>query len=161
MSVERGAQIREDRKNPVNPVNPVHIFRLIQFFLGSVFVYAGAVKTGDTPAFADSIASYQILGVHWINLLALTLPWFEMLMGSFVLIGYRKKAAALAILLMMAIFSVALLSTIIRGIKIDCGCFGMTNLLRHSTHWALGIDLALAFLAFSLYRHDNKEEFGS
>ena len=118
--------------------------------VGGVFVYAGAVKLLAPESFADSIASFRLLPRSAISLLALGLPPFEMAVGSFLLVGWQVRAAALGALLMATVFAVALASAMVRGVPVDCGCFGVESL--GSPGWMLlGRDLAMGGVAFLVY----------
>ena len=127
-----------------------HFCRLL---LGGVFVWAGAVKALDVPAFAGQVAAYQLLPYAWNYAVAATLPYVELLAGALLLINLRVKPAALLASLLNAAFIVVLLSVLARGLNIDCGCFGPdagTTPLQ-----ALGRDLVLLALAIAVYRqHD-------
>ena len=79
--------------NLVNSVNP---FRLLQFLLGAVFVYAGAVKLRDPLAFADSIATFKILPAFLVNPLALILPPLEVLTGVMLILTVSSKRLAVS-----------------------------------------------------------------
>ncbi len=96
----------------------------IRIVLAAVFVYAGYLKIVDPMPLADSIASFKILPRMVVNPMALGLPAFEIAAGLLLLIGWTRRAAALAIVIVTAVFAAAMLSALIRGINVDCGCFG-------------------------------------
>jgi putative oxidoreductase len=99
---------------------------LVRILLGSFFVFAGATKVYDPGAFAIELQRYQL--VPWIvgALLAIYLPWLEMLAGAFLLCKKIEWGALLVITLLLFIFIAALASAMLRGLDIDCGCFGKT-----------------------------------
>jgi uncharacterized membrane protein YphA (DoxX/SURF4 family) len=97
-----------------------HLCRLI---LALVFVYAGAVKIQDVVAFAGHVAAYQILPYAMNYLVAATLPYVEFLAGVLLLLNVRVRPALVAIGGMTLVFMVALVSVLLRGLDIDCGCF--------------------------------------
>jgi putative oxidoreductase len=98
----------------------------IRILLGGLFVFAGATKVYDPGAFAIELQRYQ--AVPWTigALLALYLPWLEMLAGAFLLFRKIEWGPLLIITLLLFIFTVALASAMLRGLNIDCGCFGKT-----------------------------------
>jgi putative oxidoreductase len=100
---------------------------ILQIGIGGAFVYAGWVKATDPVAFADSVASFAVLPHPLVGLFALWLPIFEIAAGLTVMIGWPKRIGALALLLLTAVFCVALLSAIARGLNINCGCFGASS----------------------------------
>ena len=128
-------------------------YHLCRLLLGGVFVWAGAVKAHDVPAFAGQVAAYQLLAYDWNYAVAATLPFVELLAGALLLVNVRVKPAALLLLLLNALFIAVLASVVARGLSIDCGCFGPdagTTPLQ-----ALGRDIVLLALAIAVYRqHD-------
>ena len=97
-----------------------HLARLI---LAAVFIYAGAVKMQNVVAFAGHIAAYQLLSYSMNYLVAATLPYVEFLAGIMLLLNARVRPALLVVAGMTLVFMVALLSVLLRGLAIDCGCF--------------------------------------
>lgn len=102
--------------------------RYILFFsravLGIVFILAGMDKIVYPDAFAASIEAYKLVPYGAINVIALVLPWLELVCGIFLLGGQyvRGSGAVLSALLVLFIFGI--ISAMMRGLKIDCGCFG-------------------------------------
>jgi putative oxidoreductase len=96
---------------------------LVRMALGLVFIYAGILKIIDPVAFAGSVAAYKILPYGLNYMVAAVLPWVETLCGLLLVVGYRVKAAACIVIIMNLVFMTALVSTIIRGLDVDCGCF--------------------------------------
>lgn len=99
------------------------LYHLSRLVLALTFVYAGAVKMQDVVAFAGHIAAYQILPYAMNYLVAATLPYVEFLAGLLLLLNARVRPALLVIGSMNLIFMAALLSVLLRGLDIDCGCF--------------------------------------
>jgi putative oxidoreductase len=98
---------------------------LARVALGALFVFAGAAKAYDPGEFAVEIQRYNLL--PWILgvVVALYLPWVEILSGLVIVLFKRlRKGALLLLTVMLAIFTVALASAMVRGLSIDCGCFG-------------------------------------
>ena len=128
-------------------------YHLCRLLLGAVFVWAGAVKALDVPAFAGQVAAYQLLPYAWNYAVAATLPYVELLAGTLLLVNVRSKPAALLLLLLNTLFIAVLASVVARGLSIDCGCFGPdagTTPLQ-----ALGRDALLVALAVAVYwQHD-------
>ena len=99
------------------------ILLLLRLGLGAVFLYAGVIKIVDPVAFAGHIAAYKILPYAGNYLVATTLPWMEATCGILLVINWRTRAAAALIAILNLVFMVALFSTVVRGLDIDCGCF--------------------------------------
>ena len=105
------------------------IFRIM---VGVVFLYASIDKITNTAYFASAISNYQILPDSIVNLVAIILPWLELICGFLLLIGMWYRSAALVISFLMIVFIIAITSVIIRGLDIDCGCYGSDTLIDWS-----------------------------
>jgi putative oxidoreductase len=96
----------------------------LRLALGGVFLYAGTTKALNPQAFADSIATFKILPPQLINIVALVLPPFEILLGLMLVSGWKARAASLAVAGLAIVFGIALGQALTRGLAVDCGCFG-------------------------------------
>jgi putative oxidoreductase len=96
-------------------------FRIV---LAGLFVLAGGLKLVDPAAFAAEINRYQLIPWWGCALLALLLPWLEICVGIGLLTRSFSQGALVWITALLVVFSLALLSAMLRGLSIDCGCFG-------------------------------------
>jgi putative oxidoreductase len=119
--------------------------------LAAIFVYAGIDKIREPLQFADNIAGFAILPAMFTNLLALTLPVFEIVCGVLLLVPLTRRVASLAIALTCMVFFTALASAILRGLTLDCGCFGVGAPSRSKMWMELGLDLLLFTGALFVY----------
>ena len=103
--------------------NPYLLF-LLRIFLGFIFIYSGFIKIIDAQSFSNSILNYKLLPEFLINFLAIILPWVELITGLLLLFGIAVKENAFIINLLLAVFIIAITINIIRGLDINCGCFG-------------------------------------
>jgi uncharacterized membrane protein YphA (DoxX/SURF4 family) len=97
----------------------------VRVALAGLFVYAGATKIIDPNAFALEIARYELLP-ELANYAAAALPATELVLGLGMLalpVTWRRSAALGALVLLLA-FTFAAASAIVRGLDIECGCFG-------------------------------------
>jgi len=128
--------------------------RIVAAIVGIIFLIAGCLKISDPAAFAIDIQNYRILSWTWGVLLALYLPWVEILCGGALLfhIAYRGALSIAAVLL--ALFVVAYGSTRPRGLDIACGCFGHGI---HRGYWPVMIgDTLLLGCVIWLLRADSR-----
>jgi len=186
---------------------------LVRVVIGVTLVWAGVVKMLDPLAFADAIAGFQIVPRVFINLVALSLPPFEILLGVALILGFfnaktqrrggtkflecgsvapafgkpprsavegnrgesmlaksgnsasaplphsiffaslrlcafalNAKESALVATFLFAAFVFMLGQAVLRGIEVDCGCFGGSG-----TSAEVALLRALALFAGSLY----------
>lgn len=133
-----------------NRVSPAtYLVWILRAVLGGLFVFAGAAKLRDPVAFAIEIGNYRL----WPELapyLAATLPAVEIACGLGLLLLPLKwrRSAALAVCGVMVAFTAAVASTLVRGINIDCGCFGGDS--TPVTGLTVARDLALIAMAGGL-----------
>jgi uncharacterized membrane protein YphA (DoxX/SURF4 family) len=123
---------------------------LLAFVVGGVFVYASLSKIADPLAFAKIIYHYQVIGPSAFfgfvpaNLVAVALPWIELIAGALLITGLWRREAAVVTAIMLAVFVAAVASTMIRGIDIqNCGCFALDDSGRAAGWKLIAGDLAL------------------
>jgi putative oxidoreductase len=94
--------------------------------LGALFIFAGAAKAYDPGVFANEIQRYNL--ISWITaaLMAVYLPWLEIMVGVLLILRWFEQGALLLIACLLLVFTFALASATFRGLSIDCGCFGKT-----------------------------------
>ena len=94
-----------------------------RWYLAFVFIYACLHKIAHPDMFALDVATYDILPLSLINLMAITLPWVELFAGAMLILGFRVRGASLAIAGMMVMFMVAIIIALDKGLDMACGCF--------------------------------------
>lgn len=100
--------------------------------LAWTFLHAGVLKVWSfahaRPAAADfALAIQQYKIIPWPDVtvvLAIYLPWVEICAALGLLLRPLRLGASTLISLMMLVFIIALSSAWMRGLKIECGCFG-------------------------------------
>ena len=93
--------------------------------LGLMFIIASWHKVTQPYEFANLIAQYQFLPSFMVNLFALILAPFELMVGILLILGPYSKWNARLILIMMLMFIVAISQALIRDLGITCGCFAI------------------------------------
>ncbi|MBD3403018.1 DoxX family membrane protein [candidate division GN15 bacterium] len=130
-----------------------YLTMLSRLVVGGMFIYASFYKIIEPASFAKSIWYYHMVPGSLINLMALILPWLEFLCGIGLIVGVLYRGAALWLNALLVIFIVALASTIVRGIDIDCGCFkaaesatdsAWSSLIRNIVLLVLGVQMLLS-----------------
>lgn len=98
---------------------------LLRVGLGAVLIAAGALKLADPNRFASDIANFQLLPAL-APLFAAVLPTTELVAGGALLLlrGGWQRAAAFVATVLFAMFSFAVGWAYLKGIDVNCGCFG-------------------------------------
>lgn len=121
------------------PLTGAPLTILLRLLLGGAFVFAGVLKIIDPAKFAQDVTNYRLVPDQLVNLVAILLPWLEVVAGLFVLTGVWLRAATLVLTALTALFLVVILSALARGLNIECGCFGTVG-GKHIGLINLGID---------------------
>jgi len=122
-----------------------------RLIVGITLIYASYYKIVEPADFAKSIWYYHLVPGSLINLMALILPWLEMLCGLALILGVWYRGAALWANLLLLLFIAALASTIARGLSIDCGCFKAGKSATGPAWDALWFDVVAVFFALQLW----------
>lgn len=97
---------------------------VLRVAIGLVFVVAGVSKIGHATEFAAQIAGFRLLPQLVIAPMALALPFLEVLLGGYLVVGLFTRASAWTAALLFALFDAAIASAVVRGMTVSCGCFG-------------------------------------
>lgn len=97
------------------------LFRLI---LGGVLLAAGGLKVGHLQKSAMAVRAYEVLPISVANVIGYSLPWIEVGLAIFLILGVFVKQSAMASGALMFIFIIGIAQAGLRGLSIDCGCFG-------------------------------------
>jgi uncharacterized membrane protein YphA (DoxX/SURF4 family) len=116
---------------------------VIRLLIGGLFLVAGALKAGHFNDLAAAIAGFRILPPAVVGPLAVALPFFEIALGAYLIVGLFTRAAAVIGAVQLAIYAGAIASAVIRHIPANCGCFGPQD--TATADWPhAAVDLALA-----------------
>lgn len=126
--------------------------RVAQLGAGVIFLAAALPKIADLSAFAGSVHNFHmdpIVPVAATNLVAMTIPWIELVAGLALIANFKPRAGAVIYTVLMALFTVAVVAALARGLSFECGCFGKAGAATIGTKKLienLGM-LALGFVA--------------
>jgi putative oxidoreductase len=122
----------------------------LRVVFGGLFVISGALKALDPGAFLLNIRSFQMIDDPWAAVLALGLPWLEILAGAALVLGGLARGALLIFITSITIFLVALGRAWARGLDVTCGCFGNSG--NHTNfRGQIAFDLGLLAVAGLLW----------
>ena len=91
--------------------------------MGLTFIYASLHKILAPADFAKIVYGYGLFPEILINLIAITIPFLELVTGVALIIGVYPRSAAVTINGLLLAFIVVLTINLIRGHEFDCGCF--------------------------------------
>lgn len=118
-----------------------------QIVLGLLFGWAALAKILDLPAFALQVHNFRLLPVSWENLVAMLLPWVELMAALALVLGVRPRAGAFVSGVLLAVFTLGVASAMARGLDFECGCFGKASATR--VGWGkLGQNVGMLLLAW-------------
>jgi hypothetical protein len=102
----------------------------IRFVIGAMLLWGSLTKIGRPFEFLNTIYHYQMSGPKLSLMVAICIPWLELTAAICLLGGIFLDGALVITCLLGAIFSVAVGSALLRGLKISCGCFTSANDLQ-------------------------------
>jgi uncharacterized membrane protein YphA (DoxX/SURF4 family) len=106
---------------------------LMRWILGALFVYMGWTKAVHPELFLKLLRQYDLTSQSLLlNLIAATLPWFEVVCGVLLLAGVAVRGTALLVILMLVPFTVVVFERALAvadlqhiafcAVSFDCGC---------------------------------------
>jgi len=104
--------------------------RVCQVLIGLLFTAAALAKMGDLRSFAMEVHNFRMMPVAVEHLVAMTLPWIELVAGLALILGLRARSGAMLATALMTVFTLAVLIAMARGLDIECGCFGTADATR-------------------------------
>jgi uncharacterized membrane protein YphA (DoxX/SURF4 family) len=96
---------------------------VVRVVLASVFIFASLDKIKQPDSFAEAVYNYQLLPDVAVNLVAIWLPWLELVGGVLLLLGIWVQGSIVVLSGLMVVFLGALGINVARGLDIHCGCF--------------------------------------
>jgi putative oxidoreductase len=133
-------------------------WRLLDFLVGVIFVYAGALKARDPVQFANDIDNYKALPWFVSVRLAFYLPWLEMLCGLALIVRFLYCGGLSILSALTLVFIGATVAAKARGLDITCGCFGHVS--QHWNFWqhmAVDLSILIGLIALWFARRTEKQ----
>jgi len=122
--------------------------------LAVVFAIAGWSKVADLAGSGRAVNAYQLMPFDVAKVVGAALPFVELALALFLLVGLATRLAAGFAAGLLVVFLVGIASVWARGLSIDCGCFGGGGQLAAGSHpnylWDILRDLALLGVAVFL-----------
>jgi uncharacterized membrane protein YphA (DoxX/SURF4 family) len=100
---------------------------MCRFVLATIFVLASVAKLARRSEFADAVRNYRLVPRGASEYVSRTLPTVELLVGVFLFLGLEIRAVSALAALCLLVFIIAITVNLLRGRRIDCGCFGLVT----------------------------------
>jgi putative oxidoreductase len=117
-----------------------------QVILGLLFLTAALAKIVDIASLAKELHNFHLVPLWSEHLLAMMLPWIELLAGLALVLGFRARAGAWVAGALLVAFTLGIVVAMARGLNFQCGCFGTAD-ATHIGWTKLGENLGLIALA--------------
>lgn len=110
--------------------------------LGAVWIAAGATKVSDLAESVRAVRAYQVLPEWAVPAVGAGLPFLEVALGLLLVVGFSVRFGALVSAALLAVFVAGIVAASVRGLQIDCGCFGGGGELGASEQTRYGTEIA-------------------
>ena len=125
---------------------------LVRLGLAAVWLLSGLEKASDPRETIVAVRSYELLPESMVGAVAATLPYLEISLGVLLVLGFATRLAAVLSAALLLVFIGGVISAAVRGLSIDCGCFGGGGQVAPgATTYALEILRDIGFLALAGY----------
>ena len=123
-----------------------------RLILGVTFIYASYHKILAPAEFAKLVYGYDLFPHNTINLIAIIIPFIELMSGIALITGTFPRSVSLIIMGMLIVFIIVISINIIRGHEFDCGCFSLaTNQNANSAFYILGRNFILLIMGICIF----------
>ncbi len=100
---------------------------VVRMALGCMFLWSALPKIRQPYDFLSSVYGFELVGPKLGMVVAMTLPWMELLVGICLVGGIFVSGALLVSAGMAAMFAFVLASALYRDLDISCGCFSTST----------------------------------
>ncbi len=97
---------------------------VLRILMGAVFVAASYDKLLYPAVFAAKAAEYKIIPELLLPLVAVVLPWLELICGLLLMLDIFTRSTALILIAVLAGYIAGMGYDLSLGLVHDCGCFG-------------------------------------
>lgn len=116
--------------------------------MGYVWLSAGMSKLNHQLSVSQNIQGYQIFTPEWSDFLAHLIGPLEVAGGVLLILGIFLRGSSKVAFAVLVLFMVGISQAWIRGLDIDCGCFGSepSDVPGMDYAWTLARDTFFLFL---------------
>ena len=123
-----------------------------EILVGLAFLWAGYLKLLDPNAFLSAILTYDVFSYELSAVASLWVPYLELCVGACLVFRVLKRGARFWAVGLLLVFIVLLAQAAVRGLDVDCGCFGSSVSSAESGFvWPITRDLLMLMgIAFGM-----------
>ena len=134
-----------------NILNSETVLLAFRAILGSIFIAASISKLAHPDEFVTLVISYNILPYTLAELYGYLVPWLELLIGLFFILGlFTRFVSALSIPIILS-FVIASSYKLLTSAGGNCGCFG--GAMPLTIEQSLTLDALMLLLTIPLLLH--------
>lgn len=94
----------------------------LRLAFGLLFLTLGLSKLSNRSGFQAAVRAYRLVPTQWVRFISLGLVGGEVMVGLLLLFGLFTATAAIAGVVLLLAFGVAIAVDLQRGLEINCGC---------------------------------------
>lgn len=135
------------------------ILGISRIFVGALFIFSGFIKANDPMGFGYKLEEYfQVFHLSFLNdysaWIAIVICGFEILLGAFLLLGFKRQKVAWGLLLLIIFFTFLTFYSAFFEVVTSCGCFGDAIPL---TPWeSFGKDIILLLFILIIFKYRDR-----
>lgn len=133
-----------------------YLILVLRLFVGATFIFSAVTKLPIQSQFVEIVKSYHLLPDPLATAYGIALPWIELLIGVYLLLGVLLKPSAFITILIGISFLIANVSAIVRGEQYCGSCFGESISLPASLALTLDLLIMIAALLLLLARSNRQ-----
>lgn len=100
---------------------------LARLVVAGTFIWAALPKIQDPVAFTTAVTGFQVVSGPLAAWVGIALPWLELVIGLGLLVPTLRRGSGWITALLLIAFIGLHASAWMRGLNIDCGCFGESS----------------------------------
>jgi uncharacterized membrane protein YphA (DoxX/SURF4 family) len=118
---------------------------VVRLLLGALLVVAGALKVGHAADLASNIANFRLLPAAITGPLAVALPYFELLLGGYLIAGLFTRVAAAIAAAQFVLYAGVIASATADWphVALDLALAGASGFVAYGAPGALAVDRKL------------------
>lgn len=112
--------------------------------IGLLLGGAGIIKVSDPDSFLSSVRTFELFGGWLQSAVVVYVPLLEVLLGVCLISGFLRRGAVWVSGLLLIAFILLVVQARLRGLSVDCGCFGTNTLSSDYEYaWKIGENLMM------------------